>query len=357
VLLEGAPSGSTIYRTKSTSCSAESRIASSMSLGVGDAVDGATKAANASGLPQGIGGPADAYRHLLIAGELKRRFGPTIGASLANAYEFLNRREGQSELNRRMDDVNNDAALNGPDVRTFEELQRWARGKITEAAPFNGDGHDGRLMWHLKTKPGWMPDWSKVLLSIERGAEHHWRSKPGSGVPGRRGDADPFARVLAAWSEEDIAAVMQSRPYLRSGHPDHVQAQALVRAWFDRKYGADRAARDATAPHAEGAGTRVGRARGPRPRAHARGRHRARARAYALLAGLSRTGRFAVRLPRASVPTIDPARRPSAGLPLDRSTRWRAARLAPDAEPPALAASARSRPRAAPRVASPPRCR
>ena len=81
VLLEGAPSGSTIYRTKSTSCSAESRIASSMSFGVGDAVDGATKAANASGLPQGIGGPADAYRHLLIAGELRRRFGPTIGAS------------------------------------------------------------------------------------------------------------------------------------------------------------------------------------------------------------------------------------------------------------------------------------
>ena len=43
-------------------------------LGVRDAVDGAIKAANESGLPLGVGGPADAYRHLLIAGELRRRF-------------------------------------------------------------------------------------------------------------------------------------------------------------------------------------------------------------------------------------------------------------------------------------------
>ncbi|MGH6919058.1 MAG: hypothetical protein ACREJ0_15300 [Geminicoccaceae bacterium] len=42
-------------------------------LDLRDAVDGATKAANESGLPQGEGGPADAYRHLLIVGELKRR--------------------------------------------------------------------------------------------------------------------------------------------------------------------------------------------------------------------------------------------------------------------------------------------
>jgi hypothetical protein len=41
-------------------------------LDMRDAVDGATKAADESGLPQGEGGPADAYRHLLITGELKR---------------------------------------------------------------------------------------------------------------------------------------------------------------------------------------------------------------------------------------------------------------------------------------------
>lgn len=198
-------------------------------LGVRDAVDGAIKAANESGLPPGVGGPADAYRHLLIAGELRRRFGPLIGASLTSAYEFLNRLEGQSELNRRMDDINNAVVHNAPDFRTFEDLQRWARDKISEAAPFNGDGQDGRVMWHRKPR-GWNPDWSTVpLLSIERGgAEHHWGPKPGTGVPGGIAEADPWERVLATWSEEDIAAIMKSRAYLRSAHPDHAQAQALV---------------------------------------------------------------------------------------------------------------------------------
>ena len=174
---------------------------------------GRSKAANESGLPQGVGGPADAYRHLLIAGELRRRFGPLIGASLTSAYEFLNRLEGQSELNRRMDDINNAVVHNAPDFRTFEDLQRWARGKISEAAPFNGDGQDGRVMWHRKPARGWQPDWSNVpLLSIERGgAEHHWGPEPGTGVPGGIAATDPFERVLAAWSEEDIATIMQSR--------------------------------------------------------------------------------------------------------------------------------------------------
>jgi hypothetical protein len=67
-------------------------------LDISDAVNGAIRAANESGLPPGEGGPADAYRHLLIAGELKRRFGPLFGGSLARAYEYLNDLEGQSQV-------------------------------------------------------------------------------------------------------------------------------------------------------------------------------------------------------------------------------------------------------------------
>jgi hypothetical protein len=208
-------------------------------LGVRDAVDGATKSANESGLPQGVGGPADAYRHLLIAGELRRRFGPSIGASLASAYELLNRLEGQSGLNRHMDDLNNDIALDGPDFRTFEDVQRWARGKISEAAPFNGDGQDGRVMWHRKTARGWQPDWSNVpLLSIERGgAEHHSGLQLRSGGSGDMAADDPLDRVVAAWSKQDVATIMRSEAYRQSSHPDHAQAQALVRAWFERHHG------------------------------------------------------------------------------------------------------------------------
>ncbi|MGH6919083.1 MAG: hypothetical protein ACREJ0_15430 [Geminicoccaceae bacterium] len=242
-------------------------------MGIRDAVDGAIKAANESGLPQGVGGPADAYRHLLIAGELRRRFGPRIGASLTSAYEFLNRLEGQSELNRRMDDFNNAVVHNAPDFRTFEDLQRWARGEITEAAPFSGDGLDGRVMWHRKPARGWRPDWSNVpLLSIERGgAEHHWSPEFGSGIPGGIAAADPFDRVLAAWSEEDIAAIMRSRPYLESAHPDHAQAQVLVRAWFVRNYGAGPAASDARGRlRRDVAGRRGSAARAVHVRAHTR---------------------------------------------------------------------------------------
>jgi hypothetical protein len=49
-----------------------------------------------------------------ISGELRRRFGPLIGASLTSAYEFLIRLEGQSELNRAMDDINNAVVYNAP---------------------------------------------------------------------------------------------------------------------------------------------------------------------------------------------------------------------------------------------------
>ncbi|MGH6921617.1 MAG: hypothetical protein ACREJ0_28430 [Geminicoccaceae bacterium] len=48
-------------------------------LGLRDAVDGALNEARASGLPGLVGGPADAYRHLLIAGEIVRRHGPVVG--------------------------------------------------------------------------------------------------------------------------------------------------------------------------------------------------------------------------------------------------------------------------------------
>ena len=128
-------------------------------------------------------------------------------------------------------------------------------------------------MWHRKPERGWKLDWSKVpLLSIERGgAEHHWGPKPGTGVPGGIAAADPFERVLAAWSEEDIAAIMQSRAYLQSGHPDHTQAQALVRAWFERNHPAGRAERDAGRPMRRDVPARRGSAdRAVQVRAHTR---------------------------------------------------------------------------------------
>ena len=205
-----------------------------------------------------------------------------------------------------MDDINNAVVHNGPDFRTFEDLQRWARGKITEAAPFNGDGQDGRVMWHRKPARGWQPDWSNApLLSIERGgAEHRWGPQPGTGVPGGIAAADPFDRVLAAWSEEDITAIMQSKAYLRSSHPDHAQAQALVRAWFERRYRDSPGERDADGAYAPGtrlgaAGLQIGWS------ASARTRARAARSACARILAPGRTELHGLHMPsRPSLPAI-----------------------------------------------------
>ena len=185
-----------------------------------------------------------------------------------------------------MDDLNNGIALDGADFRTFEDVQRWARGKITEAAPFNGDGQDGRVMWHRKPARGWRPDWSNApLLTIERGgAEHHSGLQLRSGGPGEVAADNPLDLVLAAWSRQDIATVMHSEAYRRSSHPDHGQAQALVRAWFERHHGGPGARDAARRKRQEVVAERRGlcRPHSSGPSAHARGRQRARARPYAL---------------------------------------------------------------------------
>jgi hypothetical protein len=85
------------------------------------------------------------------------------------------------------------------------------------------------------------------LLSIERGgAGRRSDLQPGSGTPDEMAADDPLDRVMAAWSKQDVATIMQSEAYRRSSHPDHAQAQGLVRAWFERNYGDGPAQRDGT---------------------------------------------------------------------------------------------------------------
>jgi hypothetical protein len=59
-------------------------------LGLRDAVEGARREAERSGLPGLNGGPGDAYRHLLITGEIRGRFGPNLTKRAAVAHEVVN---------------------------------------------------------------------------------------------------------------------------------------------------------------------------------------------------------------------------------------------------------------------------
>ena len=169
-----------------------------------------------------------------------------------------------------------------------------------------------------QARAGWQPDWSKVpLLAIERGgAEHHWAPPPGTGIPGGVAAADPFERVPAAWSEEDIAAIMQSRAYLQSGHPDYARAQAWVRAWFERNYGGRPWERDAAARTRRDVPGDAGPSLAPSTSARTRARaaRSACARIYA-------PGRTELHMPsRPSLPAIRfPTWKPVPSLPTRRS--------------------------------------
>jgi len=111
-------------------------------LGLEDALRGAHEEARNSGLPGLERGPANAYQHLLISGELWRRRGPIAAA----AHELGNDARGdQTFLDSQMDGHNNRiVASERPEFNTWEDVVRWARAKILESAPRNGDGEAGR---------------------------------------------------------------------------------------------------------------------------------------------------------------------------------------------------------------------
>jgi hypothetical protein len=73
---------------------------------------------------------------------------------------------------------------------------------------------------------------------------------------------------------------MHSEAYRRSSHPHHAQAQALVRVWFERRYGSP-APRDATSRMRREVHGRRGSADGAvHVRAHTREGGKERVRAY-----------------------------------------------------------------------------
>jgi hypothetical protein len=177
------------------------------------------------------GGPGDAYRHLLISGEMRRRFGPTLAERFADLHEVVNDiRRSQTERDRQMDDHNNALAADAPEFRTWEDVVAWARGKIVEAAPQNGDGQDGRAFWYSKQPSDWRPDFTGVPITpIENGGPEHRYHPDHEAAPeepsrGASTSAAPLDRPVATWTEEDVRAVLGSPAYLRPQHRRRAEA-------------------------------------------------------------------------------------------------------------------------------------
>ncbi|MGH6902193.1 MAG: hypothetical protein ACREIR_05585 [Geminicoccaceae bacterium] len=238
-------------------------------LGLRDAVEGARLEAERSGLP-GVddGGPGDAYRHLLITGEMKRRFGPTFAELFADGHEFVNDlTSSQTELDGKMDNANNGVAADAPEFETWQEVVEWARGEVVEAAAHDGDGQDGRAFWYNKQPANWRPDFTDVPITpIEKGGpEHRYDADEGDAVPDEPSprasiSADPLDRPVASWTEDDVRAVLSSPAYLRPQHARRGEAERKVRAWFGRRFGTGPVPVDATGRAIRDAPARAGRA-------------------------------------------------------------------------------------------------
>jgi hypothetical protein len=250
-------------------------------FGLEDALNGAREEARRSGLPGPAQGPANAYQHLLISGELWRRLGPIAGPIAAAAHELGNdARRDQTREDARMDQHNNRiVARERPEFTTWEDVVRWARAKIEESVLHNGDGEGGRALWLEKQSADWRPDFEELPITpIEKGGpEHRYGAKlagvePHDATERRAAAANPLDRPVETWTEQDVRTVLNAPAYLEPQHARREEAQRMIRAWFEQRFGTGPALADATGRlvRAEPAVTRSGGSCPVSVRAHTR---------------------------------------------------------------------------------------
>jgi hypothetical protein len=76
---------------------------------------------------------------------------------------------------------------------------------------------------------------------LKGGPEHRFgaqvaRAEPGD-VPERLAAAHPLDRPVETWSDQDVRRVLSSPAYLEPQHARREEAQRLIRAWFERRFG------------------------------------------------------------------------------------------------------------------------
>jgi hypothetical protein len=245
------------------------------------AIDAAAVEAVESQLPGRENGPADAYRHLVWGAELTRRFGEPIARAILELHEIqgdtsaLIGLEGQTPEAAAMDRHNHEPAIAiGRRARTFDDVVQDAQ-EFMDQSDRSGRGNNDSAMWlspskwsnHPKDKSGkelpreswnWPEtDWINGRVPLDPPYEYPYGSGKwrlfGIGDPGPILDpagpvsaVNPLLRPVETWSEDDLRRVMASPAFLRPGDPSRAQAQAMVRAWFERSFGTGPIRLDAT---------------------------------------------------------------------------------------------------------------
>jgi len=130
-------------------------------IATGGAATQATNEANGdprrgTQLPGRENGPADAYRHILLAAELTRKYGEDYARKLLDGHEWTGNKDGQTKPAESMDRHNNEIGIEiGNRLREsggrWEDVVREARKKIDPDK--NGETDSGK----------WLPpeDWKK----------------------------------------------------------------------------------------------------------------------------------------------------------------------------------------------------
>jgi hypothetical protein len=121
--------------------------------------DPAIYAAIESGLPGREDGPADAFRHMVLAAELSRRYGVSIASDILDEHEKSGRHlEGWTQDAENMDRRNNTVGMRiGQTAKDYSDVLRQAEVMIKSAAP---DGSGGwRDPYNHAPIPGpiWLP--------------------------------------------------------------------------------------------------------------------------------------------------------------------------------------------------------
>jgi hypothetical protein len=188
--------------------------------------------------------------------ELRRRFGFGIAWTVATANEiFASHTEGQRPDIRAMDDANNAIGLEiGRTARSYEDVVRRARAAIDAAIAERGTGAGGTAVWvglgrepqrvlrpsALRTLPVTWPDDIPSAAAYPYGAEW-FRFDRGEATPRER-EAAMLARLeptpVTEWSEEDVRAVIRSRPYQNGSVAGSTTWRERVRQYFAARDGA-----------------------------------------------------------------------------------------------------------------------
>lgn len=153
-----------------------------------------------SGLPGPQGGPADAYRHMIGAGELTRRLGPVAALAILESNEWRSEIAAENQQSRgvpvapanlpaaiSMDRHNNAVGIaGGARSWSFEDVVAHARAQIDRAGE-DGAGFAGRPTWLPRDSwfddrpdeqqgnwpsPSWSPrDTAETLREYPQGAD------------------------------------------------------------------------------------------------------------------------------------------------------------------------------------------